>query len=260
MADAADEILQIVRRAADGKRFDAMFVGCAGAGSPAVAAELCALMQSAFPHAAVAVGDDATIALRGAIPHGPGAALVAGTGSIAIAIGSGGATHRVGGLGYLLGDEGSAAWIGVEGLRRLGRVYDGRERDEETSRLVARHLGVSDRAGLIRAVYAEKLDIPRIAALAPSIVAFAGKGNRVSRAIVDRAAKALSELLAAALRSAGLRESAPSVVLCGGLLRDDNYLRALLEAEIESGFPGANIIRAGDPVAGAVRCALELLR
>jgi glucosamine kinase len=260
IADAADAILQTVRSASDGERFDALYVGAAGAGSPAVASELASLVGAAFPHAIVRAGDDVEIALRGAIASGVGIVLVAGTGSVAMAADANGTLHRVGGLGYLLGDEGSAAWIGLEAVRRLGRVYDGRDHEEETSRLVARHLAAPDRPSLVRAVYGERVDVARIAALAPSVIAFAGKGNRVSRAIIERAAEELAGLAASAARAADIAEAVAPIALCGGLLQEENALRGLVARGIASALPNAQLVANADPLLGAVRCALLLIR
>lgn len=259
IADAADAILQTARAASKGERFDALYVGAAGAGSAAIAAELQSLLQSGFPHAVVRAGDDIEIALRGAIRSGPGIVLVAGTGSVAMAADASGTLHRAGGLGYLLGDEGSAAWIGLEAVRRLGRVYDRRDYDEETSRLVARHLAAPDRPSLLRAVYGERIDVARIAALAPSIIAFAGKGNRVSSAIVERAAGELVALAASAARTANLSDANAPIALSGGLLQEENALRALVVRGIASALPNAHLVDNADPLLGAVRCALALL-
>ena len=146
---AANAILRTVRDVAGGEPIAAIYVGAAGAGNPRVARELESLIAAGFPRAFVRVGDDAQIALRAAIPSGPGIVIIAGTGSIALASDVHDALHRAGGLGYLLGDEGSAGWIGLEAVRLLGRVYDGRVRDEETAKLVARHLHAPDRAALV---------------------------------------------------------------------------------------------------------------
>lgn len=259
VSDAADAMLRTIRDASRGERFSALYVGAAGAGNPAVARELAQLLSAAYPHAAVTVGDDVEIALRGAIPSGPGIALVAGTGSIALAVDERGERHRAGGFGYLLGDEGSAAWIGFEAVRLLGRVYDGRARDDETSRLVARHLAAPDRAALIRSVYGEKIDVARIAALAPSIVAFAGKGNRASRAIVERASSELVALVVTVARTAQLDGAAVRVATCGGLLSDESFLTASLQTGIATALPNAEVMRGADSLAGAVRCASGLL-
>jgi glucosamine kinase len=63
------------------------------------------------PH--VAVEDDTRVALRAALPEGPGIVVIAGTGSVAYAEHGSTRTARVGGAGYLLGDEGSAFAIGL---------------------------------------------------------------------------------------------------------------------------------------------------
>ena len=254
--DAADAMLRAMRDAARGEHPSAIYVGAAGAGRAAVARELETLLGSGYPKATIRVGDDVAIALRAAIPSGPGIVLVAGTGSVALA-NDGVRMHRIGGLGYLLGDEGSAAWIGLQAMRLLGRVYDGRANPDETSALAARHLDAPDRDALLRVAYDDDVDVAQIAALAPSIVAFASKGNRESTKIVQDAAKELGDLIKAAARAAQLLDS-PAVALSGGLLRENSLLTFLLETRIVGDLPGARILRGGDPVEGAVRCALEL--
>ena len=255
---AADVILRTIREASGTETSEtiaAIYAGVAGAGSPEVARDLEAIIRAAYPSSNVRVGDDVEIALRAAIPDGLGIVIVAGTGSIALASDGGGNLHRAGGFGYLLGDEGSAGWIGFEAVRLLSRVYDGRARDEETSRLVARHLGVTDRPSLIRAVYAERVDVANIAALAPSIIAFAGKGNRASKAIVKRAGDELAQLVVDVASAAHLTEPTTKVALSGGLLHEENLLAALLKTKIESELPNAVFVAGGDPVEGAVRLA-----
>jgi N-acetylglucosamine kinase-like BadF-type ATPase len=258
---AAGVILRAIREACGARKSDsiaAIYVGAAGAGSVQIARELQDIIAAAYPKPVVRVGDDVEIALRAAIPHGPGIVVIAGTGSIALAIDARGAQHRAGGFGYLLGDEGSAAWIGFEAVRLLSRVYDGRARDEETSRLVARHLAAPDRPSLIRAVYGERVNVAEIAALAPSIIAFAGKGNRASLAIVESAAEHLARLVIDVAAAATLTESKPVVAFSGGLLCEEHLLVTLLRASIAASIPNANIVSGAEPVLGAVRLASAL--
>src|SRR5699024_4187532 len=54
---------------------------------------------------------DAASNLAGATAGEPGVMVIAGSGSIAYGINEAGAEGRSGGLGYLMGDEGSAWWI-----------------------------------------------------------------------------------------------------------------------------------------------------
>ena len=186
--DAADVIITTIREAVGGGAHPAaIHVGAAGAGRPRVADHLAELIGLAFRGARVAVGDDAAIALRAALPEGDGAVLIAGTGSTAYAE-HGERAQRVGGLGYLAGDEGSAFWIGMQAVKLYGRVLDGRAGRDETTDLVARALDAPDRERYLGALYDAELSPAPIAALAPSIVAFAGKGNRASTKIVQQAA------------------------------------------------------------------------
>ena len=256
--DAADAILTVVRKALAHRRPAAVVVGAAGAGRRSVSAELEELIAAAFPAARVSVGDDAVIALRAAIPAGPGVVLIAGTGSIAYAE-NGERRARIGGLGYLAGDEGSAYAIGLAAVRLYGRVLDGRARADETTDLVARALDAPDRDAYLDALY----DVPHapatIAALAPGIIAFAGKGNRAAAKIVQQAGLELGELVKSAARAVGLHEASPRVALAGGLLTENSLLTFLLETRIVGDLPGAEILRGRDGAAtGALRLAEAL--
>jgi N-acetylglucosamine kinase-like BadF-type ATPase len=255
--DAADAILTTIRRALDHERPAAIAVGAAGAGRAAVADELRDLIAGAYGDARVVVADDTAIALRGAIPAGPGIALIAGTGSCAYAE-HGEVSVRVGGLGYLAGDEGSAFAIGMAAVRAYGRVLDGRLRPDETTALVARLLDAPDRDAYLSAMYDRPLVPATIASLAPAVIAFAGKGNRVAGKIVQAAALELGDLVKSAAAQARLTDASPAVALCGGLFNENSMLTFLIETRIVGDLPGASIVRGGNALAGAVRVAHAL--
>lgn len=258
VAGAADAILQAVRAAASGAAPDAVYIGAAGAGREPIADELRVLVQSAYTKARIVVADDTAIALRSAIPQGPGVVLIAGTGSVAYAE-NGDAKVRVGGAGYLLGDEGSAFAIGLAAVKLYARVLEGRATRDETTDLVARTLDAPDRTALLGVVYGDSFAPATIAALAPVIIAFAGKGNRASTKIVQDAAKELGDLLKSAVKLADLLEASPHLALAGGLMRENSLLTFLLETRINGDIPGATIARNGDePVRGALRLAESL--
>jgi N-acetylglucosamine kinase-like BadF-type ATPase len=256
--DAADAILTTIRRVLEHERPAAIAIGAAGAGRSGVAAELRSLVAGAYGGARVVVADDASIALRGAIAAGPGIVLVAGTGSCAYAEHDGLAV-RVGGLGYLVGDEGSAFAIGMAAVRAYGRVLDGRARADETTALVADALDAPDRDAYLAAIYDRSLAPATVAALAPSIVALAGAGNRVAGKIVQQAALELGDLVKSAAAQARLTGASPTVALCGGLFTDNSMLTFLVETRIAGDLPGAAIVRGTNPLAGAVRIAHALV-
>lgn len=258
--DAADVMITSIRDVLAGANPDAIYVGAAGAGRARIADELRQLLGIAFRGARIVVGDDAAIAFRAAIPEGDGAVLIAGTGSTAYAE-RGDDRRRVGGLGHLAGDEGSAFWIGMQAVKLYGRVLDGRANRDETTDLVRRALDVSDREGYVAALYDRVPDAAQIASLAPSILAFAGKGNRASTKIVQQAAQELGDLVKAALRAVQLLEASPRVALAGGLFRENSLLTFLLETRLNGDVAGAAIVKGGDsPARGALRLAERLAR
>src|SRR5207245_10207658 len=101
-------------------------------------------------------------ALLGAIGDGPGALVLAGTGSIVVAHDGRGRWTRAGGLGPLVGDEGSGVWLGREWLRTLAAGGD--------LSTVLRLVHSPDAAG-------------RSAALAPRVLARARRGDSSARVI-----------------------------------------------------------------------------
>lgn len=253
--DAADAIVQVVRKALEHRRPAAIVIGAAGAGRPSVAGTLESLIGSAFADCRVLAGDDAAIALRAAIPHGPGIVVIGGTGSIAYAE-NGERRTRVGGLGFLAGDEGSAFAIGMAAVRLYGRVLDGRARADETTDVVARALDAPDRDAYIGALYDAPLVPAAIAALAPGIIALAGAGNRVATKIVQQAATDLGDLIRSAAKAVELTDASPAVALAGGLFAENSLLSYLLELRIINELPGASVVRGGDGAAvGALRLA-----
>lgn len=257
---AAAEIAAAVRRVTGGMSAQALFVAAAGAGRAAARDELLASLRLAFPETPhVAVEDDTRVALRAALPAGPGIVVISGTGSVAYAE-NGSRTARVGGAGYFLGDEGSAFAIGLAAAKLLARVFDGRAQPDETSEFVARVLDAPDRDALLAAMYGAPRDVSRLAALAPNVLAFAGKGNRASTKIVQTAAQELGDLARAAAHQSGLQEAAPPVVFAGGLLRENSLLSFLLETRITNEIPGATVVRLRDePLRAALRFAEALL-
>ncbi|MHB8147855.1 MAG: BadF/BadG/BcrA/BcrD ATPase family protein, partial [Vulcanimicrobiaceae bacterium] len=122
---AVESIVLAIERALLGAPPAAVAVGAAGAGSEGASSVLRLALEGRFPGARIAVYEDTVIALRAGVPSGDGLALIAGTGSIAYGE-VGVQRYRVGGYGYLVGDDGSGFSIGSAAVRLLLRAYDGR--------------------------------------------------------------------------------------------------------------------------------------
>jgi N-acetylglucosamine kinase-like BadF-type ATPase len=147
----------------------------------------------------VVVISDVEAAYLAALGAVPGVLLLAGTGAIALGRDRRGRWARGGGLGPLLGDDGSAFAIGRAWLRGAA-VPPAR----------ARRIATAPDA------------VARVAALAPSVLRRARDGDRAARRAVREAQQALASLAGRTARSLHLR---PPVTLswAGGLLGDARF-------------------------------------
>lgn len=180
---------------------------------------------------------DAEAALLGALGDRPGVLLLAGTGSIAIGRDAGGRLARAGGLGPLVGDDGSAFWLGREWLRVTG---DGGS--PAVRRLVTRPDAVA-----------------RIATLAPDVLARARGGDRRARAIVRDGQARLAALARQVARRLDLR--APlDLSWSGSLLADPWYRSGVKRAVARLGLRARWHSPAVAPVLAAARLAESLAR
>jgi N-acetylglucosamine kinase-like BadF-type ATPase len=147
----------------------------------------------------VVVVSDVEAAYLAALGPKPGVLLLAGTGAIALGRGRRGPWSRAGGLGPLLGDDGSAFSIGRAWLRSSS-VPPAR----------ARRIATAPDA------------VARVAALAPAVLRRARKGDRTAKRIVRVAQHALADLVHQAAPRGRPRQGIP-VSWAGGLLTNQNF-------------------------------------
>lgn len=184
-------------------RVDAVTLGGTRLGGAAGKRELARLLRPLAKRTEV-VGDF-EIAHAAAFGRGPGVLLVASTGSIAFARGAGGKARRAGGLGPLLGDEGSGFWLGREASR-----------DEalRAALRLPRPLDLAHAADPVRAT----------AALAPRVLR---SSSARARRLRERAADHLAALAAESVRGLALPKPVP-VALHGSLFKNAALRAAVL--------------------------------
>jgi N-acetylglucosamine kinase-like BadF-type ATPase len=142
---------------------------------------------------------DALIALVGGIGSDVGIVVAAGTGSIVFGINQQGITKRVGGWGYLLGDEGSAYKIAVTGLQMAMKSYDGREKSTSLVEGFKKHLTLQNIEDLVEVVYRGGWGVKEIAALAIVVDNAAAEGDEIANQIIDEAVKELVKATSAVI-------------------------------------------------------------
>jgi N-acetylglucosamine kinase-like BadF-type ATPase len=239
--------------AASGERVDAVGIGIAGASAAYAADWLTHTVRAVLPGVPVAPSVDVEIALTGAHGARRGAIVLAGTGSAALAIDASGRRAQAGGWGWLLGDEGSGAWLALEGLRAAARWADGADpAAEHLARRMLEVLGLARPQDIIAWVYRQPPPIRELAAQAPLVLEAADAGDPAAGNIVARGVMALAGLARLALA----RAAEPELRFCGGLLTADNPLsRGLARALDLPGIP----YPLHAPVVGAALLAKHLL-
>jgi N-acetylglucosamine kinase-like BadF-type ATPase len=205
--------------------------------------------------------NDGDLVLAAASREGCGAAVISGTGSIAVGRGRNGQTARAGGWGYLFGDEGSAYAVALAGLRLVVRRADGRSPSSPGSldrRLMAA-LDVTHPSELVAAVYGEPLDRAAIAALAPVVVAVAKDDPEVLSKILQPAGRDLAECVLAIARAIGWDHTALPLGLAGSFLLAADPVREALLATLRESRLEPVPVQVPEPVVGAIHLARQAL-
>ncbi len=205
------------------------FIGLAGIDTETDLRVWRPIVQSLAP--IIHLSNDAEMLLH-VFPSGSAAALVSGTGSVAVACAQDGEILRSGGWGHIIGDEGSGYDVGIGALRAAMAAYDGRAGATLLLRLILRRWRLPDVAALIDYVYSDRCAKSEIASIAEDVFSAAEQQDKVAAALIDNAAKQLAAHLTALLHR-GL--SAPfSLALGGSLLLRQPALRETTLAYLRS--------------------------
>lgn len=249
---AAAAVAATVRSAltvAGALRADVLAVGAAGVGRDAERAALREALRTELPVDRIIVTTDIEIALLAAWGSGPGAVLLAGTGSFAVARLADGTTARQGGYGWQMGDEGGGYAIGREALRAAGRAHDGRGPE---TRLLGDLIEASRGRAFEDLVRWSVVAGPaEVAGLARTVGQAAAGGDAVAAEILSTAALELTDLV----RPLMARLPFPTRVALGGGLLEDPALRREVTGRLRA--VGAEVPDGAlDPVRGALALAL----
>src|SRR6266545_3599925 len=180
----------------------AICLGIAGVDRPDDARVVKAIMKRIGYKAKVLVVNDALVALEAGAPDEPGVVLIAGTGSIAYGRNEHNQAARVGGWGYMLGDEGSGYWIGRAALRAVLREADRRGPATQLTGLLLNYYGVPRAQDLIAQVYNAQLKPAAIGALAKCVQSAFSDGDQVAIGILRGAVDQLESAALSVARCA----------------------------------------------------------
>lgn len=226
----------------------------AGVGDRATSAALLDAVRGhgiAFP---LAIVGDVLAAAAAALGDGPGLLVWAGTGSFAIARGADGVLHRVGGRGYLLGDQGS----GFDLVRRAAAAallaVDGLGPATALGPALAEAFGAPAVARL--GAVLQGLSSGVVAGQLPVVLRVAAAGDPVANEVLAEGAEALAALAAGAVRAAGLEWRGLPVHCGGGVLEGALPVREQLAQRLAAlGAEPCRLLGADAGARGAARLA-----
>ena len=198
------------------------------------------------------VTTDADIALSGATETGQGIIVIAGTGSIALGRNSAGRTVRVGGWGYIFGDEGSAFDLVRQAVRATLRMEEGWGPATSLRQLLLAATGAADSNDLLHRFYTPDWPRDQVARLAPLVDEAADAADSVALEILNGAAQQLAALAVSVRVQLWKPEEAVDVAFIGGVFQSRRLTeRFRLLVELGSASRCAPVLNS--PAVGALR-------
>ncbi|RSM59614.1 hypothetical protein DMB66_27285 [Actinoplanes sp. ATCC 53533] len=241
--------------------------GSAGAGQAVFRAAATRAWTRAGLTGEIIAVTDLEVAFAAGTADPGGVLLLSGTGALAARFAGGVLERRCDGYGWLLGDEGSAVWIGIRALRAALAALDGRG---EPTALVGKAcewltagrpagepdaLSRAEREELAQALLAAGFARPPAALgqLAPAVSAIADAGDPVARRITDAAVAKLLRTFDTVEPPAG-----GAVVLAGSVLLSPGPVARAVRAGVVA-RTGAEPREAVDGASGAAAMAVARL-
>jgi len=182
----------------------------------------------------IVVTHDGRIALAGAMAGGPGAIVIAGTGSIAFGENSAGKTARAGGWGYVFGDEGGGFDVVRQAVRSALRDHEGWGPQTALTAALLAETGTRDANALVHLFYTAEWPRSRVAALAPVVNRAAEEGDPAAIGILQQSAQQLAMLAGAVRRQLWEPRETSRLAWIGGTFRSEILLeRFRMLAELD---------------------------
>lgn len=185
-----------------------------------------------------------------------GVLVIAGTGSISMGWRKGKEVIS-GGWDWLLGDQGSAFWIGKKVLEKLLSILDGREKKKTILKeIIFKKFKIKAEKDFYQKFY-ENNFVEKIASISKLVDVCAEKGDRVSIEILKEAAKELSKMVISVIKKLKFEKEKFPLVLVGSVFKS-RILFSEFQKEIKKVAKNVKFIfPKKEPVFGAIKLAIE---
>ncbi|CAL8095043.1 unnamed protein product [Calicophoron daubneyi] len=166
--------------------------------------------------------------------------LIAGTGSICKLIRSSLSFIRIGGLGYLLGDEGSAFWVAHQAVMCFIKIKEGYfytpYSTKKLEKTITQYFGIEHHHELLP-FFSEKFDKTFTAALCKELAKVAQEGDMFCRQLFFDAGQQLGRHVSVAMRYAEkeglMKPEGLDVICCGSLFKSWHLVEAGFRAGLK---------------------------
>lgn len=224
----------------DARQIVAAALGLTGAPTGGQGVELArGVAYERLPASTLTITPDYVTNLAGASGGRPGIVLIAGGGAIGYGITEQGDEAIAGGFGFLLGDEGSAFWIGKSAIAAASCAADRRGEPTTLKAIVIDHFGVQRVRELPSIVYAAGFSRDRISLLAPKVVQAARDGDIAAVGILQNAGEELARTAVGVSRQLFAPGTEIDVYMTGGVFQAGTLLLDPFRALLSREWPGA---------------------
>lgn len=228
-------------------------IGLVGLAGPMDEPLVCRRLDQTLPGVPRRIFTEGDIA-RGLYDITAGVALIAGTGCSCSAVDEAGVLTSFGGFGPQFGDEGSAYWIGQEGLKAAFLAEQGRVEPTKLLDAARAFYGVTSPWGIHQeAEGSGHVPAPRIAAFAAEVDRCAREFDRTAMLILDAAGAHLGQLILDTTLRANLNSVPVPLVMTGGTLRAARVVAAIERKLAKSPILFAHHPIAHEPIHGLIR-------
>ncbi|ASN04670.1 N-acetylglucosamine kinase [Virgibacillus necropolis] len=211
-----------------------LFAGISGAGEKKNQEKIKRIFTRLLPTTTlIEVYPDSINALYSGTFGEPGIVQISGTGSITYGINNQLIHDRVGGWGYLFGDEGSGYDIGKQGIVAALKAFDGRGKDTILLEMLYDLFQVKDGHELIRDLYASSMPKEKIAPISQVVFKAYELHDAVAQDIVANVVDELKSSIVTLHKKLFDNKENVQLVLCGGVFSDKTILPPLIEKELK---------------------------
>jgi N-acetylglucosamine kinase-like BadF-type ATPase len=190
----------------------------------------------------VIVQSDVYASLLSAHAGGEGIVVVSGTGSVAMGINQSGQVMRTGGWGWVMGDEGSACWIGRRGLSAALRAYDQVDPVTQLEQFFLEHFKVQAIHDIKRIYMASDFGARGFGSLAPVVAQAAKDGDGIAKQIIANAAHELALITLAITKKLSFEKIPVGIATIGGAFEHLWGLKEYFQNYLKKSTPEMKIV------------------